>query len=399
MKTLMKKRNIYNKSVCLICFVYLLTVIGSVCVYGQESTGGTKNKSSYQTVVRFGYVELKEYGSFTQLLLEIAREFADEGSLDGKFLKKYEDSDFNTVFRPGDTEELWNDICDAQVEGARYQFTREAFFNMDTMKEEDYSLFANRDDVDIMFAMGTAPGVYLFENETKNKFISLYAADPIASGIVKSTTERYKDNTYALMDYTPMLRQLEGGYKFLKFKKLGVVCEDSEIGRLQIAEPDIEQKAKELGFETVYEYVDDPVDEKDEERYYREMKQAYRNLIDKGIDCLYITISAIDYENRMQELLDDAIIPNRIKTLAQDDLAPLAYGALFGLTISNPEEEAAHVVAQIRDYAENKVPFNKLDMVCESTPKIGLNYTTARRIGFELSFEDLQMVDKVYRND
>ena len=396
---IMKKINKKNKFARLICFVYLLMVIGSVCVYGKEGTGGTENGISSQMVVRFGYVEVKEYGSFTQLLLEIARKFVDEGSLDGKFLEKYEDADFNTVFRPGDTKELWDDICDAQVEGARYQFTREAFFDMDTMDEKDYSQFANRDDVDIMFAMGTAPGVYLFENETKNKFMTLYAADPIASGIVKSTTERYKDNTYALMDYTPMLRQLEGGYKFLKFKKLGVVCEDSEIGRLMAAVPDIEQKAAELGFETVYEYVDAPVDEKDEERYYREMKQAYRKLIDEGIDCLYITISAIDYENRMQELLDDAIIPNKIKTLAQDDLAPLAYGALFGLTISNPEEEAAHLVAQIRDYAENKVPFDKLDMVCESTPKIGLNYTTAKRIGFELSFEDLQMVDKVYRND
>ncbi len=399
MKTLMKKKNKRNKFACLICFAYLLTVIGNVCVYGQESTGGNGSKTSAQTVLRFGYVEIKEYGPFTQLLLDIAREFAHEGSLDSKLLKKYEEADFNTVFRPGDTEKLWNDICDAQIEGARYQFVREAYFNMDTMKEEDYSLFANRDDVDIIFAMGTAPGVYLFENETKNKFISLYAADPIASGIVKSTTETYKDNAYALMDYTPILRQLEGGHKFLKFKKLGVVCEDSEIGRLQAAVPDIEQKAKELGFETVYEYVDDPVDEKDEERYYREMKQAYRKLIDKGIDCLYITISAIDYENRMQELLDDAIIPYKIKTLAQDDLAPLAYGALFGLSISNPEEEAAHVVAQIRDYTENKVPFNKLDMVCESTPKIGINYTTAKRIDFELSFEDLQMVDKVYRND
>lgn len=395
----MKKSHKRNKIACLICFLYLLTVIGNVCVYGQEGTGETKNNTSAQRVVRFGYVELKEYGSFTQLLLEIAREFADEGSLDSKLLEKYEEADFNTVFRPGDTKKLWDDICDAQVEGARYQFCKEAFFNMEIMDEKDYSQFINRDDVDIMFAMGTAPSVYLFENEEKNKFISLYAADPVASGIVKSTTERYKDNTYALMDYTPMLRQLEGGYKFLKFKKLGVVCEDSEIGRLQAAVPDIEQKAKELGFETVYEYVDEPVNEADEERYYGEMKQAYRNLINKGIDCLYITISAIDYENRMQELLDDAIIPNNIKTLAQDDLAPLAYGALFGLTISNPEEEAAHVVAQIRDYAENKVPFDELDMVCESTPKIGINYTTAKRIGFVLSFEDLQMVDKVYRND
>lgn len=396
MKKIMKKS---KKIACLICFIYLLTFLGNVCVYGQEDKGGAEKGTSDQTVVRFGYVEIKEYGPFTQLLLDIAREFVDEGSLDQKFLEKYEDRDFNTVFRPGDTMKLWNDICDAQVKGARYQFTREAFFNMDTMGEEDCSQFANRDDVDIMFAMGTAPSVYLFENEEKNKFISLYAADPIASGIVKSTTERYRDNTYAMMDYTPILRQLEGGHKFLKFKKLGVVCEDSEIGRLQAAVPDIEQKAKELGFETVYEYVDEPVDEADEERYYREMKQAYRKLVDKGIDTLYITISAIDYENRLQELLDDAIIPNKIKTLAQDDLAPLAYGALFGLTISNPEEEAAHVVAQIRDYAENKVPFDELDMVCESTPKIGINFSTAKKIGFELSFEDLQMVDKVFRND
>ena len=69
-------------------------------------------------------------------------------------------------------------------------------------------------------------------------------------------------------------------------------------------------------------------------------------------------------------------------------------------TVGNPcMEVAAHVVGQIRDYAENKVPFDELEMVYESTPRLGINYTTAKRIGFEVSFEDLQMIDKVYRND
>ena len=395
MKKMIKMKNKIAGVIFCLC---ILTVLGSVCAFGQ-SEGQTGAGQIGAEVIRFGYAEVEEYGSFTQLLLDIAREFAEEGSLNQAFLEKYKDKDFEAVFRNGDTLKLWNDICDAQVEGARYQFSREAFFNMDTMAESDYPQMANRDDVDIMFAMGTAPGVYLFENETKNKFMSLYAADPIASGIVKSTTERYKDNTYALMDYTPFLRQLEGGYKFLQFKRLGVVCEESEIGRLQAAVPDIELKAHELGFETVYEFVDEPVDEADEERYYREMKQAYRDLIDRGIDCLYITISSIDYESMMQELLDDAIIPNHIKTLAQDDLTPLAYGALFGVTISNSEEVAAHLVEQIRSYAEEGVPFDELEMVYESTPKIGINFTTAKRIGFEIGFKDLQMVDKVYRND
>ncbi len=366
---------------------------GSAVYAGQET--GTKGAKE----VRFGYAQVREYGSFAQVLLEFARELVKEGSISESFLKKYEGRNFEESIDQGDTLKLWNDICDANTEGAAYRFTREAFFDLNLMDEEDLPQIANRDDVDITLAMGTSPGVYLIEHEKKNKFMSLYAADPIASKIVKSETERYTDNSYAMMDYTGYRRQLQVGYNFLHFKKLGIVCEDSEIGKMQASVGDIEFMAEKLGFETLYEYVDEPVDDDDFDRYYKELKEGYRKLIDRGADCIYITVSAIDYEAKMMELLEDAIIPKKIKTLAQDDLAPVAFGALFGVTISDANQAAAHIFNELERYVKGGVPFDELEMIDEQIPKMGLNFSTAKRIGLDIKFMDLQMMDRIYRND
>lgn len=356
------------------------------------------SKTAPAGTVRLGYVESEEYGSFTQLLLCIALEFAEQGSIDSSFAEKYKDVNYEEKFVIGDTRKLWEDICDANVSGAGYVFVRDAFYNLDEMDEEEQKTVLTS-DVDIMLSMGTGSGVYLAQNKTGYKFMNMFAADPIESGIVKSTTERFDDRSFALVDTTPYIRQLDAGYKFLGFKKLGVVYEDSEDAYIYSAIPTIEAKAEQYGFEVVYEHVDEPVNDEDYEKYYSELKAAYRSLAAKGIDCLLVTISSIEYEDKMQELLDDCIIPSNIKTLAQDELIPVANGVLFGVTLTDCPESATHMVKQIRRYAEEGVSFDKLDMVCETTPKIGVNYTTARRIGFDISFKDLLMVDYIYRND
>ncbi|MBQ9157029.1 MAG: hypothetical protein IJ137_09660 [Eubacterium sp.] len=382
----------------LLCALCMLMTAGYGRVCGAPQAQA-ESQSDTKGVVRIGYAQSEEYGFFAQFLLCMAREMADEGSIRADFVEKYEDVNFEESFKEGDTLTMWNDICDANVEGARYQFTREAFFDMSKMKESEYGTMANREDVDLTFAMGTGPGVYLVKHEKKNKFMSVYAADPVASGILKSETERITPDSYAMVDYTAYQRQLEAGFKFLRFKKLGVVYEDSEEGYLIAAIPDVEKKAKELGFTTVYEHVKEPVDKADEERYYEDLKAAWRKLIDQGIDCLYITISSIDYEAHLMDLLNDAILPAGIKTLAQDDFLPLEYGVLFGVTLSDTEEIAAHIFEEIERWQKEGVPFEELDMNCESTPKIGVNYTTAGKIGFDINFEELQIVDKVFRND
>ncbi len=384
-----------TKIIALICSICLMmttffTSAEAADVSNQNKAGGS---------IRFGYVESEEYGSFTQLLLDMALELVEEGSIAPEFRSKYENINFENTLETGDTRKLWNDICDANVKGARYQFVKEAFFDLDEMDESEYEKVANRDDVDITLSMGTASGVYLAEHEKKNKFMNMFSGDPIASQIVKSETERFDDRSFALVDQTSYVRQLDAGYKFLGFKKLGVVYEDSEDAYIYSAIDVVEKKASEYGFEVLYEHVDEPVSDDDYDRYYSELKQAYRRLVNNGVDCLLITVASIDYEEKMQELLDDYVIPSGIKTIAQDELLPVQCGALFGITLTDCEESANHMIKQIRRYNEEGVPFDELDMVCEATPQIGVNFTTAQRIGFDISFENLQMVDYIYRND
>ena len=383
----------HKKVISAILCISLMVV--SVCIK-TDASDAVQNKAA--GVIRLGYVEGDEYGPFAQLLLDMALEFVEEGSIDKSFAEQYKDVNYEEKFSYGDTRKLWNAICDANKEKARYRFVREVFFDLEEMDEDEYSIIANRDDVDIMISMGTVSGVYLAENEKKTKFMNLFSANPVDSGIIKSLTERYNDYSYALVDPTTYNRQMDASYKFLGFKKLGIVYEDSEAAYQYSAIDVVKQKAEEYGFEVVCEYVDEPLGEEEYDWYYSELKKAYRKLVDQGVDCLLITVASIDYESKMQELLDDAIIPAGVMTIAQDGTVPVAYGALFGVTLTDCEESAKHVVKQIRDYNEEGVPFDQLEMVYESTPRLAVNYTTASRIGFEIPFKNLQIVDYIYRD-
>lgn len=379
------------------CSVVLFILTAFVMSAGVRPASGAENDSSGKTI-RIGYAQSDEYSSYAQQLLVLAKTLEDEGSIRPGFSVKYAGVNFDEKFTAGDTVKLWNDICSYNTEGAAYQFVQEAFFDMDVMPENKYSTMVNRDDVDLTFVMGTAPGVYFHENEKNNKYMVMLAADPIASGIVKNETERFDNISYALIDKTPYQRQLEAGHRMLGFQKLGIVYEDSREAYEYTAIDVVRKEAKKLGFEIVSVNVAEPSSKRDEKRYYRELKEAYRTLVEKGIDTLYITVASIDYPGKLKELLEDSIIPSKIPTLAQDDVSPVANGALFGVSLVDYEEQAGFLLWQLNRHVKENVAFDKLDMVCECTPKIYINYSTAEKIGFDFSFDDLQLVDTIYRN-
>lgn len=375
----------------------LICVFGAAVILGRDSGNAAVEKPGGRPL-RIGYVQMREYSSFAQQLLMLAKEFEDEGSIEKGFIDaNYPDTDFDLSYHRGDTEKLWDAVCANMTAQRKYEFVREAYFDMGIMDKKEYPQMVNRNDVDLMIVMGTAAGTYFKEHEKTHPYMVLLAADPIASGIVESETDPGDDRTYALIDNTSYRRQIEAGYKFLHFKKLGVVYEDSEAAYLYSAIDSVREASKKLGFEILIRHVDEPKSEKDAGRYYRELKQAYRELAAEGMDTLYITVSSIDYENKLRGLLEDAIVPQKIPTLAQDDVAPVQYGALFGVSLVDYSEQAQHVVRQIRSYHEEGIAFRRLDQVCECTPKIFLNYQMARKIGFQVSFEDLQIIDSVYR--
>ena len=248
----MKKK--WCSAVLLILTVFMLSASAGMAS-GAES-------DSPEKTIRIGYAQSDEYCSYAQQLLILAKKLEDEGSIRPGFSMMYAGVNFDDKFTAGDTVKLWNDICNYNKVGSTYQFVKEAFFDMDLMSEKEYSTMVNREDVDLTFVMGTTPGVYFHENEKKNKYMVMLAADPIASGIVKNETERFDQISYALIDNTTYQRQLEAGHRLLGFHKLGIVYEDSKDAYEYTAVDVIQKEAEKLGFEIVSVNVDEPTSKK-----------------------------------------------------------------------------------------------------------------------------------------
>ena len=268
---------------------------------------------------------------------------------------------------------------------------------MKNMNESDYIKMVNRDDIDLIITMGTVAGKYFLANETKNKFMVFACADPISGGIVKNETERYTDNSFAHIDRTRYERQIRAGHNLFKFKKIGVVYQDTPETFSYSAIDKLRKLSDELNFEVVEKHVIEAQNENDYDRYYKDLKQAYKELANEGIDSLYITTATIENE-KLMDLLDENIYPNNIFTIAQTSEQQVEYGALIGFVINDGMEQGYFAASQIKSYLEG-TPFNELEQVNDDTPKMALNYDIAKRIKLKIPMSTMLIIDSIYTSE
>lgn len=335
--------------------------------------------------LRIGYVESEEYNYYPYQL-----------SYTFSGLKRLGVINLDTEIDPktSNSREIWNNICD-NYHSDRIELVRKFYFNMKDMDKKDYAKFINSEDVDLVIVMGTVAGKYFADYETRNKFMVFAAADPVASGITKSETERYKDNAFAHIDKARFERQIKACYKMLNFKKIGVVYQDTPEAYVYSAIEPLKNASKELNFEIIEEHVDEAKDDQDYARYYSDLKKAYKNLARKGIDTLYITTATIQ-EEKLLELLEPDIYKNNIYTIAQSNERQVELGAMIGVTILDTFEQGYFGAEQIKAYLDG-TPFNQLEQVNDGTPKMYINYDIAKRLGFKVNLSDLLIMDAIYK--
>lgn len=334
--------------------------------------------------LRIGYVESERLDNFSRNLSGILASFIDLGLINSSYKV-----DLNEL----DTLKIWNDICD-NYSSDKIELVKNMYFNVKELSESEYSQMVNRDDVDLIIAMGTVAGKYFLENETKNKFMVFACADPVSAGIIKSETERYTDNSFAHLDRTRYARQIIASHNILKFKKIGVVYQDTAEAFSYSAIDKLRKLSAELNFEIVEKHVVESQNENDYDRYYRDLKQAYKELVEEGIDSLYITTATIENDNLLG-LLEPDIYANNIPTIAQFSEEQVEYGALMGFVINDAMEQGYFAATQIKAYLEG-TPFNQLEQVNDDTPKMSLNYDIAKCINLKIPFSTLLIIDKIY---
>jgi hypothetical protein len=249
-------------------------------------------------------------------------------------------------------------------------------------------------DIDMIITFGTSAGIFVKELNLPIPMMDFSATDPVASGIIDSSTEGSGNpNVWAQVEPESTFRQVKYYYLNKPFKKLGSIVYGDEI----IAGfPDVTRCSQEYGFEVVKYNIDEQPRETQEELevYYKMVGELISKMSEEGIDAFLLPVDVINEVERLQKLLIPLYNKN-IPIYLLDDPQAVKYGGLM-LISANDMVNVGRFIADAIAKVFNGAEAGSLPCVYSSAPGIYVNYKVAQRIHFPLKFNFLVVCDEIY---
>lgn len=336
---------------------------------------------------QIAYCESETFITYTRTLIAIVKGLEETGwinNLEG----------FDQIAATGDSKVIWKWLASHEV-SLYIQFVDDAFYNLrepGTDGEEIPERLRERKDIDAMLVMGGAAGVLLSNSRHDTNVFVFAASNAVRSGIIASAEDSGKDNVWAHMDEQRFERQIRAFYDIVKFRKLGMVYEESDNARIYSAVNEAESLAREKGFKIVRYYVREPRSPVEYPEYYREVQAAYNKLAAE-VDAVYVTIASLESE-KLAELFQP-FYEQKIPVFSQLGNIEVENGALLTVSVMDETNIGRFGADSIGKCLLGAKP-RELEQTFQSAPQITLNAEVAKKIGFKLPFELVMVLDKVY---
>ena len=262
--------------------------------------------------------------------------------------------------------------------------------NMERLPASARELMA-REDLDLVVGMGTAAvKALLVANNGRTPILGMGMADPVAAGVVRDITDSGVDNftCQVVVDrWTTMFRVF---YDVVRFRKLGILYQNSPEGRVYAALDDVHAVASELGF-TVAAYGGLSTAETEDE-----CRQGLAQLRKDGMDAFFIgPLNCFDWDSNDVGALLRTLNDWNIPTFARDGSDFVKAGALMGFSTWNFGPTGEFLANQAVAIFSGSQP-RSLSMVDRVEPTIAVNLETAARIGFHFPFDVLVVADEIF---
>ncbi|MGE4297210.1 MAG: ABC transporter substrate-binding protein [Desulfovibrionaceae bacterium] len=294
---------------------------------------------------------------------------------------------------------LWDWLA-ANGNSKYIEFASDAFYDADWSAEKRPQVqtalidrLKTKKDIAVMICMGTWAGQDVVTDAITTPTLVFSTSDPIGSKIIKSLHDSGYDHLWARSDPTRYERQVRLFQDIIGFNRLGIVYEDSPVGRSFASVDKIEQVAKERGFKIVTCFA--PFSQVDENEATRRVIDCHKKLAPK-VDALYITNHRGIKTDKMHELMAPLFEYN-IPTFSQAGSNEVRYGALLSISQANflyVGKFYAETVARVLNGAKPR----DLSQVFESPPKIAINLGTAELIGYDPPVDILGAADEIYED-
>jgi ABC-type uncharacterized transport system substrate-binding protein len=344
---------------------------------------------------KIGYLEQQPFVNYAATLVNVVRALKDMGWISTVDGLPYAPDQLDTVA-------MWEWLS-SQPMGPYIEFVKDGYYTYKGLKGPDIAKGAEpiikrlkeTKDIDMIMAMGTAPGRTMAVDAHKVPVVVMSTSNAVQAGIIKSVEDPGKDHVWAHMDPYRYRRQIEIFHDIFRFKKLGIAYDDDKPGRSFAAVDDVEAAAKEKGFEIVREIVKQPGKYgENKEDFYRDLVAAHTRLASK-VDAVYFGLF-IGIEPFRQPEVFAPLVASKIPVFAQQAPLDVKYGALMSLARADFKGvgrfNAEAMVKILNGTSPRKIP-----QVYENSPNIILNVEVAKAIGYKPRFEILLVADELFQ--
>ncbi len=370
------------------CLILFITLITTAILMGEVSSKPGAVKSTKQW--RVGYYQGGEYVDYQMNFL---------GILQGlKELDWIEYDEIPESIRNGEVKDMWAWLGKS-VKSDYLVFAQDAFWDanweQDTREKLREEILRRLGDeerkLDLMFAAGTWAGLDIVNDRHDTPTIVFSTSDPVQSGIIPSYDSNRYDHTFVVCFPYRFRAQLQIFHEIVGFHRLGVVYEDTETGRSYASLATIHEMAQEYDFEVIEEHC--VQDRPDKEQTLKDLIACHKRLAPR-IDAMYLT-EFETMEPKNMEILLHPFFEYKIPTFSQSGIEEVPYGVLMSLGSEDPVYVGRFVAKTIGRILNGATP-GKQENRFNSPPRLSINMETARRIGFDVPMDVLEMSDNVY---
>ncbi|MBE9607997.1 hypothetical protein INR99_01420 [Chitinilyticum litopenaei] len=248
-----------------------------------------------------------------------------------------------------------------------------------------------RRDIDLIIAMGTWAGQDLAKPGIATPVVVMSTSNPVASGIVRSDNDSGLDHLHAKTEPGRYGRQLTLFHDIFRFKKLGIVYEDSMEGRSFAAVDEIAAIANKRGF--TVQTCHAPFNGVSQQEAEARVTACYREIA-RVADAVYLTVHRGITPQTLPAVLEPLTAQGlpTFSMLGEQEVRQGALMSIAQLDYLYVGRFHAETIARIFNGARPR----QLPQVWQAPAKIALNLETAERIGYNPPVDILMASDEIY---
>ena len=338
---------------------------------------------------RIGYYEGGNYKDYQIYLIALVKGL--------ETLKWLPELDFPKFKENDNTKAVWDFLV--EVNSEYIEFVKEAYWTSDWYEDKRSNnklkaiVYLQQRKLDLIIAGGTWGGLDLANYSHSVPTLVISTSDPIEAGIIKSAEDSGFSHVHAVCDPGRYERQIRAFHNIVDFKKLGVVYEETEEGRIYAALSSVLKISLEKQFDVVSCIAMDQ--NIPEVEAMEGVLKCHEELATKS-DAVYITAHRGVNPKWMPGVLEP-LFKSKTPTFAQEGPDQVKRGVMLSIARVEVEDMGlfqAGVVAQ-SFHGKN---LGDIEQVYEEEKRIVVNNETARRIEYPISEAVIKVADTVYES-